>query len=157
MEPRRREALLAEYGVVSSNFRGLTEIRFKLLGFLPVAAAAAALVLPSQDVTVQTLAISAFGLVVTLGLVTYNARNDQLYDELVGRAAAIERSLGLPDGAFANRPRDWLHLTVRRHVWKVNHRTAVATIYYASIALWLGGALAAAGELARQVRRSRTP
>jgi len=49
-------------------------------------------------------ALSLFGLVATIGLATYNARNDQLYFELVGRAAAIERSLDLPDGAFANSP-----------------------------------------------------
>jgi hypothetical protein len=121
-------------------------------------------------VTVQTLAISVFGLVVTIGLVTYNARNDQLYDELVGRAASIERNLGIPDGAFANRPNDWLRVTLpmqlpanlaerlpgglnkhfRERVWKVNHRVAVATIYYASIALWLAGGLAALGELGRK-------
>ena len=39
------DELLAEYREVSSNFRALTEIRFKLLGFLPLAAGAALLVL----------------------------------------------------------------------------------------------------------------
>jgi len=82
LSPDRRQALLAEYGEVSSISRELIDFRFKLLGFLPLAAAAAALVLPRRDVTVQTLAISVFGLVGTIGLVTYNARNDQLYNEL---------------------------------------------------------------------------
>jgi len=142
-----RDALLAEYAEVSGNFRMLTDIRFKLLAFLPVAAGAAGAVLARGTASALTLAFSLFGLVVTIGLVTYNARNDQLYDTLVGRAAAIERSLGIPDGAFANRPRAWLHLAHGR--WKVDHRTAVSTIYIASVTLWLFGALHAATDMAK--------
>jgi hypothetical protein len=137
-----RDALLAEYVEVSSNFRMLTDIRFKLLAFLPVAAGVAAGLVARGNATALTLVFSLFGLVVTIGLVTYNERNDQLYDTLVARAAAIERSLGIPDGTFANRPRAWLELARGR--WKVDHRTGVSTIYKASIALWLFGALRAA-------------
>ena len=125
----------------------LTDIRFKLLAFLPVAAGAAAAVLARGNATTLTLAFSLFGLVVTIGLVTYNERNDQLYDTLVGRAAAIERDLGIPDGAFANRPRAWLRLA--HGGWKVDHRTGVSMIYEASIALWLFGALHAAIDMAQ--------
>jgi hypothetical protein len=125
----------------------LTDIRFKLLAFLPVAAGAATAVLARGSATMLTLAFSLFGLVVTIGLVTYNARNDQLYDTLVARAAAIERYLGIPDGAFANRPRPWFR--PMRGRWKVDHRTAVSTIYMASIALWLFGALHAVIDLAQ--------
>jgi hypothetical protein len=90
------------------------------------------------------LMLSLFGLVVTAALATYNERNDQLYDTLVGRAASIERELGLPDGAFANRPRAWF---APLRCWPVNHRWAVALIYGASTTLWLYSAAAAGLQL----------
>jgi hypothetical protein len=147
MASNRRDALLAEYGEVSSNFRMLTDIRFKLLAFLPVAAGAAAAVLTRAHATTFTLAFWLFGLFVTIGLVTYNKRNDQLYDTLVARAAAIERNLGVPDGAFANRPRAWFRPAYG--IWSVDHRRAVFTIYVASIALWLFGVFHAVIDLAQ--------
>jgi hypothetical protein len=135
---KRQEALLKEYSEVSSNFRMLTDIRFKLLAFLPIAAAVTT-VLKQESPGAIMLALSLFGLVVTIGIVTYNARNDQLYDELLGRAAAIERSLGIPDGAYANRPKAWLRIRLFGVKWNVDHRAAIGTIYSASIALWLFG------------------
>lgn len=142
---RRREALFAEYGEVVGNFRLLTDIRFKLLALLPLAAAAAAALQAStderSDAWLAMLGLSAFGLVVTAGLMSYNDRNDQLYGELVGRAAAIERELGLPDGAFAHRPNPWFSLRMGERTWPVNHGRSVAVIYGASVALWLFGVL----------------
>lgn len=148
----RHASLLTEYGEVLGNFKLLTDIRFKLLAFLPIAAAAAAaLRIGDEDADSTELlgivALSAFGLVVTIGLVAYNIRNDQLYDALVGRAAAIERDLGLPDGAFANRPMPWFQFKLGRD-WRIDHRTSVALIYSASIALWFVGLTIAVAELA---------
>ena len=150
MSDDRREALFKEYGEVSSTFRLLTDIRFKLLAFLPIATAAAA-ALKGDSLSIQSLVLSLFGFVITIGLITYNARNDQLYDELVGRAASIERSLGLPDGAFAQRPRPWLTIRFLKRSWKVDHRTGISAIYAASIALWLFGVLAPLLEFARRL------
>jgi hypothetical protein len=146
--------LLKEYGEVTANFRLLTDIRFKLLAFLPVAAGAATALLSANGgrdgaAEVRTLALAIFGLLVTLALATYNDRNDQLYDRLVGRAASIEWQLGLYDGAFANRPAAWFSIAVPvigRH-WKINHRSPVAWIYGTSSALWLFTACAAAVQL----------
>ena len=80
---------------------------------MPIAAAAAAAILSNDRATVPALTLSLFGLVVTLGLVTYDTRNDQLYNKLVSRASTIERNLGLPDGSFANRPHAWLAVMFR--------------------------------------------
>jgi hypothetical protein len=150
MADERREALLKEYGEVSSNFRLLTDIRFKLLAFLPIATAAAA-ALKGDSLTVGSFVLSLFGLAATVGLATYNARNDQLYNELVGRAATIERSLGIPDGAFAHRPRAWLKFQFFGHYWKIEHGTGISTIYAASIMLWLFGVLAPLLEIGRRL------
>src|SRR4051794_14592416 len=105
MSSCRREMLLKEYSEVLSAFRMLTDIRFRLLAFLPIAAGASSQIVASRKPDASTLIFSLFGLAVTFGLVTYNARNDQLYDTLIARAASIERRLDDPDGAFSNRPR----------------------------------------------------
>jgi hypothetical protein len=150
MDATRREALLKEYSEVGSNFRLLTDIRFKLLALLPIAAAAAA-ALKGDALGIQGFGLSLFGLVATLGLATYNERNNQLYNELVGRAASIERSLGLTDGYFANRPRSWLDVPLGIFRWSVDHGTGVSTIYGASVALWASGILAPILEFVRSV------
>lgn len=136
MDENRRNALSTEYGEVCSNFRTLTDIRFKLLGLLPIATAVA-IALKVDHIDGRSLVFSLFGLIATIGLVTYNTRNDELYDELVRRAAYIERSLGLADGAFANRPRASLKFRLFGIPWKVDHRVGIGTIYLASIAVWL--------------------
>jgi hypothetical protein len=149
MQQRRYDALLKEYAEVANNFRTLTGIRFQLLSYLPLVSGAtvALAVIKGEVACLGTLALSMFGLAVTIGLTTYNARNDQLYDGLISRAAAIERSIGLPDGYFANRPRSWLTIRLVRIPLNVDHRAAISIIYAASIALWLTLLFAAALEL----------
>ena len=138
MKQERRDALLREYAEVSNNFRLLTDIRFKLLGLLPVASVLTAAVgtRSGYDQGVP-LGLALFGLIITLGVLTYHTRNDQLYDALIGRASAIERSLGLPDGAYATRLRAWLHFKIGPWKWQVSHGQGVSTVYSATMVLWL--------------------
>ena len=147
----RRESLLKEYAEVSSNFRLLTDIRFKLLGLVPVATVVAAVAAAAKQEALGGVGfvISLFGLVVVLGLITYNVRNDQLYNELVGRAADIERSLGIRDGSYGFRPRAWLRLPLGPLGWTLNHGNALALIYGATVAVWLTGVIAPLIELLR--------
>ena len=148
----RGAALLAEYTEVNQNFRLLTEIRFKLLAFLPLIAAAglAAAGVGRASGAAPGLegAIFLFGLVVTCALATYNARNDQLYVRLVARAAEIERELELPDGSFNRRPTAWLEISFGFGRWPIGHVSGVSAMYGATIALWLTGLLVAATQLA---------
>lgn len=114
MNDVRREMLLNEYREVCNNFRMLTDIRFRMLSFLPAISGlfAAGVAIKGNLLGVWTFVLALLGLAATIGLAIYNARNDQLYNELVGRAAEIERTLGLQDGSFANRPRAWLSLWI---------------------------------------------
>jgi hypothetical protein len=142
----RQDALVTEYEETADNFRTLTEIRFELLKLLSLAAGVASVVKPETG-TPWLLPFALIGLTFTLSIVTYNKRNDQLYDELIGRAAAIERELGVPDGAFANRPASWLSFGIWKLRWPVNHRMPVSGIYIATISFWLFLALDAVGVI----------
>jgi hypothetical protein len=133
----RAEAARAEYSQVCNNFRTLTDIRFKLLGLLPAGTAAGLLWLEKEPQPHEGL-VSILGFLTALAALIYNARNDQLYNELVGRAATLERELRLVDGAFAMRPGSWLSFGFVR----VKHDVAVGMIYLASIAAWLTAVLA---------------
>jgi hypothetical protein len=160
MRTARTHTLLKEYGEVGQMFRKLTDIRFRLLSFIPLVSGAsvALTVLRNEIANVGVPFFALFGLAITIGLIIYNARNDQLYNELVGRAGAIERSVGLHDGYFANRPQAWLEIRfpssaigMLRRGCKIDHGTALWLIYGTAIALWLSLLLAATFELARLV------
>jgi hypothetical protein len=123
----------AEYTEVCSSFRLLTEIRFKLLTLLPIGTAAGVvLTANAKSSFLAKPLVGLFGLAVTVCAAIYNLRNDQLYDELVARAAHLERLLNLKEGAFAQRPRPWLYIgpveVTHRQIW---------WIYLSSFAAWL--------------------
>lgn len=99
-EDRKREIALAEYKEVVTQFRALTDIRFKLLTYLPLGTVAAAGFVSGTNDLLKQPTISAFAFVATLCIATYDKRNDQHYDELVSRAAELERELQIEHGSF---------------------------------------------------------
>jgi hypothetical protein len=141
-EEQLHESRLAEYKEVSQNFRTLTEIRFKLLGLLPVGTALIALSTAWSKGEIS-VPLSLFGLAVTLALIVYNERNNQLYDALVARAGQLENLLGLPDGNFSQRPGTWLKIRPIpetqdcKFAVTIEHGWPIGTIYRASIIAWL--------------------
>jgi hypothetical protein len=147
-------ALLKLYEQICNNFRLLTDIRFKLLAFLPIATGAAVAFSRDQDLGARA-AISLFGLVVTIGLIIYNTRNDQLYGELAERGAEIERALGAGNGMFGARSPPWLQIDLLGPVLQIDHQTGIRIIYAASVALWLFGFLTSALQLLLRVQSSR--
>ncbi len=125
--------LRAEYGQTASAFGLLTNIRFTLLGLLPVGTGAAVGVVLANSALLATGVIGLFGLTVTLALFIYNERNDQHYGELAGRAAYLERAMGIKDGSFGHRPTRWLKAlgVCVAHGWPIK------PIYGASMSAWL--------------------
>jgi hypothetical protein len=130
---RRIDIALAEYKEVVAQFRALTDIRFKLLTYLPLGTVAAAVFVSNGSQLIDQPAVAAFALVVTVCIATYNKRNDQHYDELVSRAAELEREdLGLDHGSFLHRPQSWL----RYGPVPVEHRWPIGLLYASAAALW---------------------
>jgi hypothetical protein len=124
--------LQAEYKEVCNNFRLLTDIRFKLLALLPIGTGAGVALATTTTAGASSPLIAIFGLVVTASAALYNLRNDQLYNELVARAAQLERLLGLKEGGFAQRPRSWQVAGP----FEVAHGR-IWWIYLGSLAAWL--------------------
>jgi hypothetical protein len=131
-DDRAMEIALAEYKEVVTQFRTLTDIRFKLLTYLPLGTVVAAVFVPPANDLVKQPSIPAFAFVVTLCIATYNKRNDQHYDELVSRAAELERELRIEHGSFSNRPKAW----VKYGFVPVEHRWPIGLIYAAAASLW---------------------
>jgi hypothetical protein len=144
-DAKRRELLRVDYEQTLAYFRSLHEVRFKLLGFLPILTGAA-VVSSSGTTPTQRLALACFGFLATLGLTSYDQRNTQIYDRLVRRARLLEKELGfipLPGdrvgGAFHCRPPIQKVLGIML-VW---HIQGLTLVYAASLTAWFWlGALA---------------
>ena len=125
--------LLVLYAEVCSSWRMLTDVRFKLLGFLPAVSGVALLASQNGDgvitTTVPRVSLALFGLVVTMGLYIYDRRNSELYNDLISRGRKIEEELGVDMGNFRGRPEP-------KHTIVV-HGSATTLIYGASAAAWL--------------------
>lgn len=123
-----RELLLALYGEVCASWRMLTDVRFKLLGFLPVLSGAGILTLRDAVPGWPRVALAALGLAVVVGLTIYDERNSELYNDLISRARKIEEELGFDTGQFRGR--------VDPKSKGINHSNGTRLVYGASLAAW---------------------
>ena len=93
------------YEELCTSIRATDEIRFKLLGPVPLLSGAAIVTVSRNDVNQGVLwLISLFGAVVTLGLFRWELRNIQNCKWLASRAAEMERiEFGVTAGQFFRR------------------------------------------------------
>jgi hypothetical protein len=129
-----RAVLLAAYEQVGATWRGLTEVRFKLLALIPVVSVIAlSQVLKDDDTsplpTPAKLLIIAIGAAMSGGLWIYDTRNNELYDELISRGRRIEAELGVHTGAYLGRPASWHSV--------ISHRSALGIVYGVTLIGWL--------------------
>jgi len=135
------DALRADYEQTTSLVRTLTDVRFKLLAFVPTISGAAIAVLGHGRSTGELLAVGILGLAATLGIVVYELRNTQLYDYAIHRAKELERRLGhvsvfdetSAGGLFSERPGRDIRIF---GLATVAHDRGLALVYGAAIGAW---------------------
>lgn len=136
-----RELARLDYEQTTQLVRALTEVRFKLLAFVPTIAGAAIAFLSDPQNAGALLGVGLPGLTATLGIFVYELRNSQLYDAAVHRAKVLERRLEIRSvrdetilaGVFGERPGRSMRLFGRAAVW---HDRGLGLVYAAALAGW---------------------
>lgn len=135
------EDLRLDYNETTDLMRGLTDVRFKLVAFVPTISGAAIAVLGHGRSTAELLAVGLLGLVATVGIVIFDLRNTQLLDYAVLRAKSLEEKLGFvsifepgrPGGLYTERPGRDLRVF---GLAGVGHDRGLALVYSAAIGGW---------------------
>ena len=134
----RRDLLKLIYGEVNTNYRNLAEIRFKLLGFVPVISVLAwasllkDMAVDSFSQVMAGMIISSLGLLIMYGIRIYDKRNDELYDDLVSRGRKIEEELGVHTGVFRGR----LEPNKKDRFGEIRHGRSLTIIYCSVYVGW---------------------
>ena len=144
------QRLRLDYDQTTGLIRTLTDVRFKLLAFVPTITGAAVALVGRGHSAAELLSVGSLGLIATVGVVIYELRNTQLHDYAVHRAKELEQQLGI--GLYREEPSG--ELTVFGVVTAAHDR-GLALVYSVAIAGWsylvAWGALHAAGAGNAQV------
>jgi len=98
------DRLRLDYDQTQQLLRTLTDIRFKLLAFVPTIAGASVGFFGQARPAAELMAIGLVGLVATLGILVYELRNSQTYANAVDRARMLEQRLELGSGGLLTEP-----------------------------------------------------
>jgi hypothetical protein len=136
------DRLRLDYGQTTDLLRTLTDVRFKLLAFVPTIAGAAVGLFGHPRPAAELLAIGLLGLVATFGILLYELRNTQVFDYATARAARLETELRLPSpfkpgatgGLFSEQPASSLRLFGGA---RIAQGSGLALVYGAALAGWI--------------------
>jgi hypothetical protein len=135
------DRLRLDYDETTDLMRTLTDVRFKLLAFIPTTAGAAVAVLGHSGTAAELLAAGALGLTATVGVLLYERRNTQLYDYALRRAQELEAHLGLVSisragatgGLYTERP---ARIARPSGIRAADRDGGLALVYGAALAGW---------------------
>ena len=137
------EVLKLDYEQTLATYRQLTEIRFRLLAFVPAISGAAIVVLgqTGSDPWAK-FGVAVLGFFVTLGIVLYDQRNTQIYQGTIGQAKHLENKLGLETdtnaGLFGSRG----ELPTQHFFWfPFEHGLGLALVYSTVLGAWVFAAI----------------
>ena len=126
------------YEQLCNSYRQLTEVRFKLLAFVP-SISGTAIALMSKDLNafeqapIPRLIVALLGFFITLGIIFYDQRNSQLYNALVRRGRKIEEKLAISSVFSQRQPRS-LKFFGLFTIW---HDRGLAIIYGSVLGGWI--------------------
>lgn len=134
--PHQNENQLKIYSEVNNNYRHLADIRFKLLALVPavsiVSWIALLKTLESQNFlhNLVGIIIGFLALRIIHGIVIYNDRNDDIYNDLISRGRKIEDEMQVSTGIFKGRKKGILiDSTFVKIRFRINHETGLNLIY----------------------------
>ncbi|HSK15986.1 MAG TPA: hypothetical protein VK915_07430 [Gaiellaceae bacterium] len=133
------DRLRLDYDQTTQALRTLTDVRFRLLAFVPAVSGAAVALLNRPRPAAELLGVGVLGLVATAGVFVYELRNSQISATFHARAQALERRLGLgsaadaPGGLFSERPGITQRLA---GFFPVSHGNGLALVYAAALGGW---------------------
>ena len=92
------DRLKLEYEQTLQLVHSLTDVRFKLLAFVPTVAGFGVGFFGKARPAAELLAVGLIGLAATIGIFVYELRNSQIYTGAVRRARELEGTLEMPAG-----------------------------------------------------------
>lgn len=143
--------LILDYQITIDLIKTLTDIRFKLLAFVPTISGFAVAFVGHDPDNFIALGIGVLGFAVTLGIVLYDQRNSQIYNLCMHRAIWLEHLLSFPKltdigwrkpytptiTGGSNTERPYLKRKLfKQEMLLAKHDYALALIYGASLAGW---------------------
>jgi hypothetical protein len=127
------DRLQLDYDQTQQLLRTLTDIRFKLLAFVPTIAGASVGFFGRPRAAAELLAIGLLGLVATLGILVYELRNSKLYAAAVRHVSELEGRLELGGGLMREPPASTQRLF---GVLSLRSERGLALVYGAAFAGW---------------------
>ncbi|NER17644.1 hypothetical protein [Spongiivirga citrea] len=136
------DKLKMDYQYTVNYIFRLSDIRFKLLGLLPLATGIAFAFIDENQSPVTSLILGVFGFLITIGILFYDLRNTEIYNQLIHRAKALEQQIDFPKaqanetngGIFGNRSSRNIKFLGLFSIW---HDKALAIIYSTVCWVWL--------------------
>src|SRR3954470_11243567 len=95
------DRLKLDYDQTTQVLRLLTDIRFKLIAFVPTIAAFSVGLFGKPRPAIELLAIGLLGMTATLGILVYELRNSQIYATAARHAGELEQQLGFESGLWS--------------------------------------------------------
>ena len=147
--PAPRDALALDYQWTNEQIKLLTDIRFRLLTFMPPLVGVGSAILSvglgqTALPPMLMLSVAVFGFFATLGVILYDLRNSELYNAHIHRAMLIERSLKMRShsafaspGFYAGPHTLRMWASRRLFGFGVNHGSALSLVYAAILAAWV--------------------